>query len=126
MIKGVGTDICQMTRFDELYAKQGERFAKRVLSIIEQQQEYNLLDESKRSRFVAKRFAMKEAISKALGTGIGKHLSFQDISIKHDCLGKPICEFSEQSKEHFNSSLQVHISLSDEIDYVVAFAVWED
>ncbi len=124
MIKGVGTDICQIARISQVLVKQGARFAQRVLTPKEYDRDFNRLDERRAGILLAKRFAVKEAIAKALGTGIGQQLSFQDIQIDHDPLGKPIAVFSETAKSTF-SDPEVHISLSDELDYVVAFAVWQ-
>jgi len=74
---------------------------------------------------MSKRWAAKEAISKAFGTGIGKQLSFQDIQISHLHSGAPIVVLSEQAQNlanslNFNSIL---LSISDEQNYAIAFAI---
>ena len=102
--------------------KQGERFAKRILTT----EELSVwINRNHSVNYLAKRFAAKEAISKALGTGIAKGVGFQQMAITSDEAGKPIVTLSGQalirSKELGGD--QVMLSLSDEGDMILAFAV---
>lgn len=119
---GIGTDIVQIARIEQVVERQGMRFVQRILSPGE-------LEEYANSRLgvrlLAKRFAAKEAIVKALGTGIGHGVSWQDMSIEHDDKGAPLVVLragaAERARQLGGSSML--LSLADENDYVVAFAV---
>lgn len=123
-IYGIGTDIASIARVQRSLERHGEAFAERVLTGPE-------LDEYRASRrperLVAKRFAVKEAVSKALGTGIGAELSFHDVWVGHDALGKPVLHFTEAASVRLAARgiTKSHLSLSDEGDTVVAFVVLE-
>ena len=77
------------------------------------------------NRFIAKRFAVKEAVSKALGTGISKGVDWTDISLMHHESGQPYIELQAGAKDHLEKlgATRVDVSLSDEGDLVSAFAV---
>lgn len=119
MIFGIGTDICDISRIKKTLSNQGERFVKRILTPMEQNA-FNELKFNKES-FLAKRFSMKEAVAKALGTGIGENLSFQDIEIRKEEGGAPYVHLFPVKY----SDMYVHLSVSDEEQYAVAFAVAE-
>ncbi len=118
----IGTDILQIDRIEEVVERQGERFVRRILTPAEQE-EYAA--SAAPHRLLAKRFAAKEAIAKTLGTGIGRGVSWQDIHIDHDGNGAPLVKLSggalRVARERGGS--EVALSLADEQDYVVAFAV---
>lgn len=124
MIIGIGVDIAEIARVDKLRERFGERFAARILTADE------LLEYRERrhsSSYLALRFAAKEAVAKACGTGIGKQLGFHAMQIEHDGTGKPVLRFLDSASE-LVQRLQVRnalISLSDERHYVVAMAVLE-
>lgn len=118
MIFGVGTDLCKINRIKEVYAKHGDRFLDRVLTN-EEQSKTNLDD-----RFLARRFAAKEACAKALGCGIGGVISFQDLSIVRKNGERPTVSLSGSAQKNF-PSIQLHLSLSDDGEYAQAFAVAE-
>ncbi len=123
MIVGIGTDLLEVERMVKALART-PGLAKRILTPLEQQQ-FGLAKQP--ARFLAKRFAAKEAAVKALGTGIGRGISWQHIEISHDALGKPLLQFSGAALQHAEA-LQVagvHLSYSDEQAYVVAFVVLE-
>ncbi len=118
----VGTDIVQISRIEAVLDRQGQRFVERILTPVEQ---CEFAASSQAHRLLAKRFAAKEAIAKALGTGIGRGVSWQDIQIEHDDNGGPLAVLSggaHQVAESHDCSA-IALSLADEIDYVVAFAV---
>jgi len=124
MIIGIGVDIAEIARVDKLCARFGERFAGRILTARELC-EYR--ERRNSSSYLALRFAAKEAVAKACGTGIGAQLGFHDMQIEHDAAGKPVLRFLESAND-LVQHLQVRnalISLSDERHYVVAMAVLE-
>lgn len=124
MIAGIGTDILNVQRIVQMYARYGEALARRVLSDLEWQDFSGSQD---KARFIAKRFAAKEAFSKAVGTGIREPVSLRFISIVHDELGKPefYCAPELQTWLDAQGIGKVHLSLSDERDMILAFAVAE-
>lgn len=124
MIFGIGTDIVEYARIEGLYARHGARFAQRVLS-------ENEIGEFEKhlypARFIAKRFAAKEAFSKAVGSGLRHPVSLSRISILHDGLGKPILQFDTLLRQYL-AQLGItghHLSISDERGMIVAFVVLE-
>ena len=125
MIIGIGVDLCEIQRITDLLARWGKSFPNRVLSKVEYI-EYNGINQCQRARMLAKRFAAKEAFSKALGTGIGRGFGFQDLTVQHDEFGKPEMVFNAE-----NSVLQkcltyrIHLSLSDERSHAIAFCTIE-
>ncbi len=80
-----------------------------------------------RARFLAKRFAAKEAFAKALGTGLRAPATFQNIGIAHDDLGKPVFDLAQELQSHLESRgiRACHLSISDEKALAVAFVVLE-
>lgn len=118
----IGTDILQIDRIDEVLSRLGDRFVRRILTE-QEQREYHASKHG--SRLLAKRFAAKEAIAKSLGTGIGRGVSWQDIQIGHDANGAPIVQLSGGARRVAmeRGGQRVELSLADEMDYVVAFAV---
>jgi len=124
MIYGVGTDIVNIGRIQKIILKNKEGFIKRVLTEHEQALFTNKADSA---AFCAKRFAAKEAFSKALGTGIGRVVSFQDLTIRNNDNGKPHFIPSEKLRLYLleKGVKQAHLSISDESQYAVAFVVLE-
>ena len=124
MIYGVGTDIVNIDRIQKIILKNREGFIKRVLTDHEQALFANKADSA---AFCAKRFAAKEAFSKALGTGIGRVVSFQDLTVRNNDNGKPHFIPSEKLRLYLleKGVKQAHLSISDESQYAVAFVVLE-
>ena len=118
----VGTDILKIERIDDVVQRLGERFVERILTPSERE-EYAA--SARPNNLLAKRFAAKEAVAKSLGTGIGRGVSWQDICISHDENGAPSVELSggAASVARQKGGSRVALSLADEEDYVVAFAV---
>lgn len=124
MIAGIGVDIAETGRVEKLIVKFGDRFARRILT------DYELGEFARRrqsSSYLATRFAAKEAVAKALGTGIGRELSFHSIQVENDDSGKPRFQFFGKALEliaqrRISNAL---LSLSDEKHYVVAMVVLE-
>ncbi len=124
MIFGIGTDIVELSRIESMWARYGARLAKRLLSI-DEMTDYNASHNA--ARFLAKRFAAKEAFAKAVGSGLRFPVNLRRISVSHDDFGKPILKFDEVLHLHL-AQLGInghHLSLSDDRDWVVAFVVLE-
>ena len=131
MIYGIGTDIVQVERIKALLDRYGERFARRVLGPSE------LLEFQRRAskpehglmyscRYLAKRFAAKEAYSKALGLGLRAPMTLQSLEVINIKGGKPIAVPRNALADYVTEKkLIAHVSLSDEIDSVIAFVVLE-
>ncbi len=118
MIIGVGTDIVQIPRIEKLLAKYKNQFLERILSKSELAQ-LSTLSTIKHASFLAKRFAAKEAVAKALGLGIRNSLSFRDIIISNDSKGKPSVSLVSKIANGKNISL----SISDDYPIAIAFVV---
>ena len=124
MIYGVGTDIVSIKRIQEILNKNRDGFINRVLTEHERALFANKADSA---AFCAKRFAAKEAFSKALGTGIGRVVSFQDLTVRKNENGKPYFVPSEKLRLYLQEKgiKQGHLSISDESLYALAFVVLE-
>lgn len=124
MIFGIGTDIVEVTRIQASITQFGDDFAKRILAESEIE---SYLQSQIKSRFLAKRFAAKEAFSKALGTGLRTPATFQNIAVSHDELGKPILLLAAELQIFLEAKniTQMHISISDEKNLAAAFVVLE-
>jgi len=124
VIYGVGTDIVSIERVQNIISKNRDGFIKRVLTEHERALFSNKADSA---AYLAKRFAAKEAFSKALGTGIGRVVSFQDLTIRNNESGKPYFLPSEKLRLYLMEKgiKQGHLSISDESKYAVAFVILE-
>ena len=124
MIFGIGTDLVEIKRIESINSI--GKFANKILSKNELSI-FNSLKEEKKITFLSKQFAGKEAISKAIGTGITKQTRFKDIEILRDENGKPILNAIDGFKKYMNDLgiTKTHVSLSDERNYAIAFAVLE-
>lgn len=126
MIKGIGTDIAEITRVRRIMADHiGERFLRRILTGGER--DLLAARQQRAAEFVAGRFAAKEALSKAIGCGIGDKLGFQDIEILPDQRGKPEVRLADRSRQALGlgDGDILHITISHSEQYAVAFALWE-
>lgn len=124
MIYGIGTDIVEVSRIEESLARFGNAFARRILSEREMQE---FTQSHTQARFLAKRFAAKEAFAKALGTGIRAPATFENIAVAHDDLGKPVLDIAPdlQSTLDAKGIRFMHLSISDEKSLAAAFVVLE-
>lgn len=126
MIYGIGNDILAVKRIEELYKKYGEALPRRILSRIEILEFEQFANQPANAvRFLAKRFAAKEAFSKSVGTGFREPVSFHNISIGHNDLGKPefLFETVLQNWLAEHGIGKIHLTLSDEQDYVAAMVL---
>jgi holo-[acyl-carrier protein] synthase len=124
MIFGVGTDIVEMSRIDATWERFGDHFAERILM----DEEMELFKRSKQpARFLAMRFAGKEATVKAMGTGFAHGVWLRDVGITSNDWGRPLIIWSERGRKVCDD-LGIgsgHVSLTDDAGLVMAFAVVE-
>lgn len=156
MISGIGTDILAVARLDRIYRRHGERALEKILAPGERAafdratasanfvNAANLANPAESSssagaghsvapvfaraaRFLAKRFAAKEAFGKALGTGVAAPATLPNVAVAHDAAGRPYFEFAPELAAYLagRGIRRAHLSLSDEADYVIAFVVLE-
>ncbi len=118
MIHGIGIDIVELDRIEKLMERQ-PRFLARILTESELGRCEGLSGRRK-LEFIAGRFAVKEAFSKAAGTGIGSELSFQDIETFADKAGKPYIKSAQ-----LNNDYRVHVSISHSREYAAAQVIIE-
>ena len=124
MIFGVGTDIVQIERIEHSLARYGNAFARRILADVDLEE----FEQSPRqANFLAKRFAAKEAMAKALGTGFRDGLSLRHIVVTHDTLGRPCLRCDGRADELLQEMGigACHLSLADEREYAIAFVTLE-
>lgn len=123
-IVGIGTDIAEIERIEKALERNGDAFASRILTESEMTV-YACLKQ--KGRYLAKRFAVKEAASKALGTGIAKGVTFHDFIISNDESGAPILELAKVAASIAQSKgvQHIHLSISDERHYAVATVILE-
>jgi holo-[acyl-carrier protein] synthase len=123
VIYGIGTDIAAIARLGELYQRHGDRALEKCLA---PQEQADCRASTDPARFLAKRFAAKEALGKALGTGIRAPVLLPAIEVIHDELGKPAFRFHGELEAYVaQRQLRCHLSISDERDTAVAFVVIE-
>jgi len=131
MILGVGTDIVDIRRVEKLHIQFKDKFLDRLLHEKERR-DAKISKHNKRPHFyahLAKRHAAKEAVAKALGTGIGRHVSFTEVIILNHESGQPYVVLKGNAAKRLNELTplgmvgQVDISLSDDFPYAQAFAV---
>ncbi len=123
-ILGLGTDIVEIARIEQVISRSGDRLAQRVLSEGEWQQ-YQAHQQP--VRFLAKRFAVKEAAAKAFGTGIRGGLAFNQFEVWNDEQGKPGLRFFQRAQELAQQLgvAHVHVTLADERHYACATVIIE-
>jgi len=122
MIFGIGVDVLEVQRISGTLGRFGARFIERLLMPQEQEQ---LERTARPERFIAMRFAAKEAIVKAMGTGFAHGVWIRDVGVVQNAWGKPEVVFSERG-ERVRRGLGIgegHVTLTDEAGLVVAVAV---
>lgn len=123
MIYGVGTDLVAIARLEAMWERHGERVLGKLLAPAEYAE---CRSSTAPGRFLAKRFAAKEALGKALGTGIRAPVLLPAISVTHDALGKPCFAYDEALTTYMTErQLVAHLSVSDEAGHALAFVVVE-
>lgn len=124
MIVGLGTDIVEIARIEATLERLGEAFARRILT---EQERLEFAASSRQATFLAKRFCIKEAAAKALGTGIGRGVSWQHMWLEHNQQGAPRLCFSGGALDRLQAlgGSRVHVSVSDEQAYATATVILE-
>jgi holo-[acyl-carrier protein] synthase len=120
VIYGVGIDIVEIARIESGMERFGDKYAQRILADAELLEMARVINPA---QFLAKRFAAKEAVVKAMGVGFTEGIAMTQIVVGHDDRGKPLIEFSGRADE-VRKSLGIgksHISISDERHYAIAF-----
>ena len=124
-IFGIGTDIVNIKRMEKSLRRNGDAFKKRIFS----KNEIIYCERKKNpSTFYAKRFAAKEALSKALGTGIRKDIKFRNIEIRNDSYGKPSIRLKGAVDDYLKKKIKrkkynIHVSLSDDKPWAQATVI---
>jgi holo-[acyl-carrier protein] synthase len=124
MICGIGIDLVDKTRIDGLLERYGEQFVGRVLN---KQERVHFARSSRKSWFVANRFAAKEAIAKALGTGLRYPVTLHAIGVISNQIGRPEFHFSDVLQTYLDERKVAcqHLSITHEKDLVCAVVVLE-
>jgi len=124
MILGIGMDLCEIGRIQRALDRWGERFAKKVL-VDSELQRYRR--HRKPAAYVAKRFAAKEAFSKAVGRGIRYPVNWHNIGVENERSGKPVLRFSPALDAWLKARgvAVVHVSLTDETNLAAAYVIVE-
>lgn len=124
MIFGIGVDICEVGRFASMDA----RLPEKILTPVEMQQwhERSAHHRPRGDRFIATRFAAKEALSKALGLGMRAPMAWQHCAVVHNDLGQPVWQLYGPLLDWCQArELALHLSLSDEEHYAIAYCMAE-
>ncbi|MDR1694621.1 MAG: holo-ACP synthase [Lactobacillaceae bacterium] len=132
MIVGIGSDLANITRIEESIETFGDRFINRIFS------DYEKMEMEKRKKVsprryassVAKRFAVKEACSKALGTGLRRGTFWRDMEVVHLPSGKPIIRLSGGALEHAKKlteggEMVINVTMTDDYPWAQAFVMIE-
>ncbi|MEE4278021.1 MAG: holo-ACP synthase [Halieaceae bacterium] len=119
---GIGTDIVEIERVEAVLDRHADRFSARILCDAELRR---FRASTQPARYLAKRFAAKEAVAKAFGTGIGEALGWRDMNIDNEPSGAPVVRLSERAAALLRErgGRQILLSLADERAYAVAFAL---
>ena len=128
MISGIGTDICDLRRIAATFERQGERFARKVLSDAEFAV-WKTRSERWPQRglsYLATRFSAKEAFSKAIGLGMRMPMTWRSCEIANLRSGKPVIVLHGELKDWFEAKgLTAHVTVTDETEYAASFVVVE-
>lgn len=128
MIYGIGTDIIQISRIEAALRRNGDRFAERILGAeeLDKYRRRKAKVEARGIRFLATRFAAKEAFSKAIGLGMRMPMTWQAMQTLNAPSGKPVAVTSGGLKQFMEQNgLIAQISITDEAEYAVAFVIVE-
>ena len=124
MIHGIGLDMVDIRRMQVNIDRFGARFAGKILSANELR-DYSMVE--KPASFLARRFAAKEALAKALGTGFGNGVTLKNISIIHKVDGQPAINCTGKIQEVMSAQgiSSSHLTITDEKDYACACVILE-
>jgi holo-[acyl-carrier protein] synthase len=122
VIAGVGVDIVEIARIAGLLERHSDRFSRRIL----QEEEIRHFKHGfQEAAYIARQFAAKEAVSKALGTGMRSGVHFRNILVLRDKRGMPVVSLHDAAQERLGAlgGKSVMVSISDEREYAIAYAV---
>jgi holo-[acyl-carrier protein] synthase len=124
LIFGVGTDVVEIARIEAALKRHGERFVRRILCPPELER---FAKHKLKANYLAKRFAAKEAFTKALGTGIKSPANWHGVWVRNLASGKPVLEFSDALQKFLKAKgvTSAHVSLSDEKGVAFATVILE-
>ena len=131
MILGIGTDLIDIRRVEKVYNRFGERFLKRCFTDIEQAKANRRKGANTHIDTLAKRFAAKEAMSKALGTGFSQGVFHKDMGVENNALGQPSFVLTGGAQKRLevmipeNMIANLHITLTDEPPLAKAIVIIE-
>lgn len=128
MIYGIGTDIIRIPRIEQALTRHGERFAEKVLGPeeLERYHRRKAKVEARGVRFLATRFAAKEAFSKAIGLGMHMPMTWRAMQTLNAPSGKPVVVTSGALQAFMEEhNLTAQVTITDESDYAVAFVIVE-
>lgn len=122
MIFGIGADMVRVSRMDQALSRHGERFASKILA---EEEWEGFVSNARPAYYLAKRFAAKEALVKAVGTGFRQGFGLRHIAVHHDPLGKPGLRFASDLRQRLREmgAGEALLTLSDEDDFALAFVV---
>ncbi len=126
MILGLGNDVVDIRRIEKILDRFGERFVSRIFTEIEQKKSES---RAARAASYAKRFAAKEACSKALGTGFRKGVYWRDLGVVNEPSGRPTFILTGQARQHLNNltpsgcTAQIHLTITDDYPYAQAVVI---
>ena len=128
MIIGIGNDVIDIRRIEETLEKYGKRFTARIFTEVEIRKSEK---RHQRAASYAKRFAAKEACSKALGTGFRAGVFWKDMGVVNEASGKPTMQMTGGAKEHLDRitppghAVRIHVTITDDFPYAHAFVMIE-
>ncbi len=128
MILGIGTDLANIERIEKTLTRFGDRFRNRVFTEVEQQKASRRKDVA---GTYAKRWAAKEACSKALGTGLRMGISWRDMAVSNLETGQPVMAVTGWARERLDSMTPaghqaiIHVTLTDDYPWAQAFVIIE-
>ena len=126
MIVGIGTDLVEIKRIKKAYDRTFIAFVRRILTETEFFTFEHLDSEKRKMEWLSGRFAAKEAVAKAIGSGIGKQVSLKDIEIKSNDLGRPELLLSNKVKNLYSVNAKFHLSITHTENNACAFVIIEE
>lgn len=128
MILSIGTDLIDIRRIEMLLKTHGQKFLDKTFTSEEIKASQKYSDEKLKAMFFAKRFAAKEAFSKAVGCGFGETMKFLDLAVENNAQGKPSLIVKGQTLQYVlkcftGKQLKIDLSLSDEYPMALAFVI---
>jgi holo-[acyl-carrier protein] synthase len=126
MILGIGNDLIDIRRVEKIIGKYGDRFLERIFTPLERERSER---RAARAASYAKRFAAKEACSKALGTGFAQGVCWRDIGVVNLPSGKPVIELKGRALEHLRAmppagfEARIDLSITDDFPLAQAFVI---